>query len=867
MFYVICTLIAMLLSSFAIINSNSIGIAFAQNISGVNTFNLTIDDQKYPLMYNITGGEVSSITADRAQSTLLINIASREDGTLTIELPRNVIDSKAQGNTDEEYAVFVDDQPNDFDETTNNNEARVLEIGFDNGAEQIEIAGTQIAAIDATDATATEADNATTITTQGDTTTITTGGPTVITEDNATEATATGGDTPNATGPTTVTASNTFDLTIDDQTYPLMYNITGGEVSSITADRAQSTLLINVASREDGTLTIELPRNVIDSKAQGNTDEEYAVFVDDQPNDFEETTNNNEARVLEIGFDNGAEQIEIAGTQIAAIDATGATATEADNATTITTQGDTTTITTGGPTVITEDNATGATATGGETANATDSRIVTASNTFNLTIDDQKYPLMYNITGGEVSSITADRAQSTLLINVASREDGTLTIELPRNVIDSKAQGNTDEEYAVFVDDQPNDFDETTNNNEARVLEIGFDNGAEQIEIAGTQIAAIDATDATATEADNATTITTEGNTTTITTGGPTVITEDNATEATATGGDTPNATGPTTVTASNTFDLTIDDQTYPLMYNITGGEVSSITADRAQSTLLINIASREDGTLTIELPRNVIDSKAQGNTDEEYAVFVDDQPNDFDETTNNNEARVLEIGFDNGAEQIEIAGTQIAAIDATDATATEADNATTITTEGNTTTITTGGPTVITEDNATEATATGGDTPNATGPTTVTASNTFDLTIDDQTYPLMYNITGGEVSSITADRAQSTLLINIASREDGTLTIELPRNVIDSKAQGNTDEEYAVFVDDQPNDFEETTNNNEARVLEIGFDNGAEQIEIAGTQIIPEFGPISAIILAISIIGFIIAATKYNKLSLIPKH
>src|SRR5215218_2987696 len=488
MFYGIYTLIAMLLSLFAIINSNMIGIAFAQNISDANTFNLTIDDQTYPLMYNITGGEVSSITADRAQSTLLINIASREDGTLTIELPRNVIDSKAQGNTDEEYAVFVDDQPNDFEETTNNNEARVLEIGFDNGAEQIEIAGTQIAAIDATGATATEADNATTITTEGDTTTITTGGPTVITEDNATGATARSGDTPNATGPRTVTASNTFNLTIDDQTYPLMYNITGGEVSSITADRAQSTLLINVASREDGTLTIELPRNVIDSKAQGNTDEEYAVFVDDQPNDFEETTNNNEARVLEIGFDNGAEQIEIAGTQIAAIDATGATATEADNATTITTQGDTTTITTGGPTVITEDNATGATATGGDTANATDSRTVTASNTFNLTIDDQKYPLMYNITGGEVSSITADRAQSTLLINVASREDGTLTIELPRNVIDSKAQGNTDEEYAVFVDDQPNDFEETTNNNEARVLEIGFDNGAEQIEIAGTQI-------------------------------------------------------------------------------------------------------------------------------------------------------------------------------------------------------------------------------------------------------------------------------------------------------------------------------------------------------------------------------------------
>src|SRR5918992_5416498 len=159
MFYGISTLIAMLLLSFAIFNSNLIGIAFAQNISDANTFDLTIDDQKYPLMYNITGGEVSSITADRAQSTLLINIASREDGTLTIELPRNVIDSKAQGNTDEEYAVFIDDQHKDFEEITNDNRVRALEIGFENGAEQIEIAGTQIATIDATGTATTEQDN------------------------------------------------------------------------------------------------------------------------------------------------------------------------------------------------------------------------------------------------------------------------------------------------------------------------------------------------------------------------------------------------------------------------------------------------------------------------------------------------------------------------------------------------------------------------------------------------------------------------------------------------------------------------------------------------------------------------------------
>src|SRR5919112_3336523 len=188
--------------------------------------------------------------------------------------------------------------------------------------------------------------------------------------------------------------------------------------------------------------------NVIDSKSQGNTDEEYAVFVDDQPKDFEEISNNNEVRTLEIGFENGAEKIEIAGTQITAKGATGAAATQGNNTTTITTQDNTTTITTKGPIIINKNNATGAAteersnATGAATeerSNATGGRTITASNTFDLTINNQKYPLKYNITGGEVTSIKADPAQATFLINIASREDGTLAIELPRNVIDSKS--------------------------------------------------------------------------------------------------------------------------------------------------------------------------------------------------------------------------------------------------------------------------------------------------------------------------------------------------------------------------------------------------------------------------------------------
>jgi hypothetical protein len=38
------------------------------------------------------------------------------------------------------------------------------------------------------------------------------------------------------------------------------------------------------------------------------------------------------------------------------------------------------------------------------------------------------------------------------------------------------------------------------------------------------------------------------------------------------------------------------------------------------------------------------------------------------------------------------------------------------------------------------------------------------------------------------------------------------------------------------------------------------EQIEIAGTRIVPEFGPLSAILLAVSVIGVLAVTSKLGK-------
>jgi hypothetical protein len=65
-------------------------------------------------------------------------------------------------------------------------------------------------------------------------------------------------------------------------------------------------------------------------------------------------------------------------------------------------------------------------------------------------------------------------------------------------------------------------------------------------------------------------------------------------------------------------------------------------------------------------------------------------------------------------------------------------------------------------------------------------------------------------------------------------LTIELPRNVIDSKGQGNTDTKFLVKIDNKGVEYKDLANNLNARILGIDFSKGDRVIEITGTQMTP---------------------------------
>ena len=137
-------------------------------------------------------------------------------------------------------------------------------------------------------------------------------------------------------------------------------------------------------------------------------------------------------------------------------------------------------------------------------------------------------------------------------------------------------------------------------------------------------------------------------------------------------------------------------------------------------------------------------------------------------------------------------------------------------------------------------------------------------LTIQDSTDLISYEITNGKITNVIPDLDAVSLLIDIEAIDNGAITLTIPRSVLDSTINGS-DDEFFVLVDGEEVYFEEITTSTD-RTLTIEFLAGSEQIEIIGTFVIPEFGTIAAMILAVAIIS-IIAISAKSRLSIVPRY
>ena len=170
------------------------------------------------------------------------------------------------------------------------------------------------------------------------------------------------------------------------------------------------------------------------------------------------------------------------------------------------------------------------------------------------------------------------------------------------------------------------------------------------------------------------------------------------------------------------------------------------------------------------------------------------------------------------------------------------------------------------TENRSATATFEFGGSSTVTPPTPVDNTGITDTTVSVQGSSDLvgYEITGGKLLSVMPDVDANSLIISVDASEDGSLTLTIPRSVLDATINDG-DDEFFVLVDGEEVDFDETTSTT-SRTLTIPFQAGAEEIEIIGTFVVPEFGTIAAMILAVAIIS-IIAISAKSRLSIMPRY
>lgn len=119
--------------------------------------------------------------------------------------------------------------------------------------------------------------------------------------------------------------------------------------------------------------------------------------------------------------------------------------------------------------------------------------------------------------------------------------------------------------------------------------------------------------------------------------------------------------------------------------------------------------------------------------------------------------------------------------------------------------------------------------------------------------------LTNGDVvnAKVDEDFTSIVLIIN-TDNNDGELTITLPRELIDAQFD-DVDDDFIVLVNGEDLGYEEIGTDINSRTLKIPIPTGTEEVEIIGTQVVPEFGIIAALILTTSIGGIVLASRRIS--------
>ncbi|QLH05515.1 PEFG-CTERM sorting domain-containing protein [Nitrosopumilus oxyclinae] len=120
-------------------------------------------------------------------------------------------------------------------------------------------------------------------------------------------------------------------------------------------------------------------------------------------------------------------------------------------------------------------------------------------------------------------------------------------------------------------------------------------------------------------------------------------------------------------------------------------------------------------------------------------------------------------------------------------------------------------------------------------------------------TFDVEYTINGGTITNIVVDSNIFAIIVQIDAFDEGSITLDLPREFIGAEKQDGKDDTFIILIDGIEVEYQESVVLADSRVITINFEQGDSDIEIIGTYVIPEFGSIVMIILMIGIMTTIL--------------
>ncbi|CAI8039255.1 hypothetical protein GBAR_LOCUS21819 [Geodia barretti] len=145
-------------------------------------------------------------------------------------------------------------------------------------------------------------------------------------------------------------------------------------------------------------------------------------------------------------------------------------------------------------------------------------------------------------------------------------------------------------------------------------------------------------------------------------------------------------------------------------------------------------------------------------------------------------------------------------------------------------------------------------------------------FTVGEDEVGIRYDSGTNTIVAMAANLDSKSLVIEVDVANDGEIVIALPRHLIDAKDQvsdscnaDGADVAYIVLVDGEETWVTEVARE-AARTLTIPVNAGAQEIEIFGTCIVPEFGTIAILILAAAIVSIIVVSGR-TRLSIMPRY